>query len=206
LEDFVVRIDAPLLDVIYIFFFHQLIFSIPQLAQFMRRMEKFQGLKEARVDFDDTGVRVDTLPLLTFNKPETSGLRISCRELDWQLSSVAQVFTSFSPSIYMVEQLYIHGPRYQWKYDIGNMQWLEIFHPFTAVKNLYLSEKLAPSIAPSLKELVGGRTMEVLPALENIFLEGLEPSGASGSILEGIEKFVAARQLSDYPITVSRWD
>jgi hypothetical protein len=83
------------------------------------------------------------------------------------------------------------------------MQWLEIFHPFTAVKELYLSEKSAPYIAPALQELVGGRTMEVSPMLQNILLEGLEPSGP---IPEGIQKFVAARQLSGNPITVSIWE
>ena len=41
LADFVSRIDAPLLDSISIVFFHQLIFDIPQLAQFMRRTSMF---------------------------------------------------------------------------------------------------------------------------------------------------------------------
>jgi hypothetical protein len=34
------------------------------------------------------------------------------------------------------------------------------------------SEELVPRISPALQELVGGRTTEVLPALENILLEG----------------------------------
>jgi hypothetical protein len=39
--------------------------------------------------------------------------------------------------------------------------------------------------------------------LQNIFLEGLQPSGP---VQEGIVKFVAARQLSGHPITVSLWE
>ena len=54
-----------------------------------------------------------------------------------------------------------------------------------------------------LKELVEGRMTEVLPALENIFLEELEPSGP---VREGIEQFVATRQVLSHPVTVSRWD
>ena len=50
---------------------------------------------------------------------------------------------------------------------------------------------------------VGGRTIEVLLILENIFLEGLQ---TSGPLQEGIDKFVAARRLTDRPVTVSRWD
>jgi hypothetical protein len=34
-----------------------------------------------------------------------------------------------------------------------------------------------PRIAPALKELVEGRTTEVLSTLENIFLEGFQPLG-----------------------------
>ena len=205
LEDFVSRIDTPLLDYIYITFFHQLIFDIPQLSQFMGRSTRFQELKEAHVSFEDNGVYVETRPPGSYFRKET-GLLISCRDLDWQLSSSAQVFTSFFPSIYMVEHLYIYKPQdsqTQRQVNIDNIQWLEIFHPFAAVINLYLSEKLAPSIASALQELVGGRTREVLPVLQNIFLEGLKPSGP---IQEGIREFVSARQFSGQPITVSLWE
>ena len=44
---------------------------------------------------------------------------------------------------------------------------------------------------------------EVLPSLENIFLEGFQPSGP---LHEGIETFVAARRLAGHPVAVSRWD
>jgi hypothetical protein len=205
LEYFLARIDTPLLDYIYITFFHQLIFDIPQLAQFMGRWTRFQELKEAHVSFEDNGVYVETCPPGSYFRKET-GLLISCRDLDWQLSSSVQVFTSFFPSIYTVEHLYIYKPQdsqTQRQVDIENIQWLEIFHPFAAVENLYLSEKLAPSIAPALQELVGDRRTEVLPILQNIFLEGLKPSGP---IQEGIREFVSARQLSGRPITVSLWE
>ena len=50
--------------------------------------------------------------------------------------------------------------------------------------------------------LVEGRTTEVLLALQNIFLEGLE---SPGSVQEGIAKFVAARQVAGRPIAVFSW-
>ena len=210
LEDFVVRIDAPLLqvDTIYIIFFHQLIYDIPRLAQFMGRMTRFQEVKEAHVRFHNDSVHVcSTLPpISTFDRK--SGLEISCRTSDWQLSSVAQVFTSFFLSIYMVNRLYIYDPSsYKlWAYksnDIDDILWLEIFHPFTGVNNLYISNTFASSIARALQELVGGRTMEVLPNLQSIFLAVYKPSEP---IPEGIQNFVAARQLSGHPITVSIWE
>jgi hypothetical protein len=105
----------------------------------------------------------------------------------------------------MLEDLYIYDyPRLQqdWKDDIENGLWLEPLHPFTAVKNLYLSKHIARRIGPALQELAEGRTMEVLPALQNIFFEGLE---SSGPVQEGIAKFVAARQVACCPIAVSSW-
>jgi hypothetical protein len=106
-----------------------------------------------------------------------------------------------------VEALYIFekklsGPR--WQDDIESSQWLELFHPFTAAKALYISREFSPRVVPSLQELVGERVTEVLPALQSLFLEETPPSGTL--IQEAIEQFVAARQLSGHPITVSRWE
>jgi hypothetical protein len=71
------------------------------------------------------------------------------------------------------------------------------------VKNLHLSKEIVPRIAPALQELVGNRTTEVLPTLQNIFLEEVEPAGR---VQEDIGKFVAARQLSGHTIIVSHWE
>ena len=200
LEDLVARIDAPLLNSMGMIFFHQLIFDNPQLAQFMGRTTIFHAVNEAHVSLDDSGVCVRYSPPTWIAERYT--LKISCRELDWQLSALAQVLTSFSPSISTAEHLYMYGTPTspQWREDIENMQWLEIFEPFTAVKNLYLTKAFAPHIARTLQELVESRMPEVLPALQNIFLEGYDPSGP---IPEGIGKFVAARQLSGHSIAVS---
>ena len=131
---------------------------------------------------------------------------ISCREPDRQLSSIEQICNSSLHPLSAVEDLYIEHQYSQlvWKNDaIENTLWLELFLPFTAVKNLYLSKEFAPGIATTLQELVGGRIAVVLPRLQNIFVEGLEHSGP---IQENIGQFVAARQLSDHPIDISVWD
>jgi hypothetical protein len=205
LEDVVSRIDAPILDTTCITFY-QLIFDIPQLTQFVRRTTRFEVLNEVHVNLDYYGVKVGNLPL-TRNRDKMSGLRISASRIDmnrWHLS-LAQFFTSVFPFIYMVKHIYIYGPQYlpsEWEVDIEDIQWLEIFHPFAALKNLYLSEVLALRIGSALRKLVGGRVTEVLPTLQNIYLEGLQPSG---HIQEAIDKFIAARQLSGHPITISLW-
>jgi hypothetical protein len=92
--------------------------------------------------------------------------------------------------------------RSNWQDNIENSLWLELLQPFTAVKNLYLSEEFESRIMPSLQELVGERMAEVLPTLQNIFLEGLD---TSGPVQKAIQQCVARRQASQ-PIAVSRWD
>ena len=199
------RIDAPLLDSIWITFFHQLIFDIPQLAQFMRRTTRLQAPNEAHVDFNDYSVQIGSRPLERASE-DRSRLRFSCRDLDWQLSSLAQILTSFFPSVYMVEHLYISVPRNlpsQWQDVTENVQWLEFFHPFTGVKNLHVCEEYAQCIAPALQEIVGERVTDVLPTLEGLFLEDLPPSGP---VKEAIGQFIAARQLLGHPVAVSDWN
>jgi hypothetical protein len=133
-------------------------------------------------------------------------INTSCREPDRQLLSIEQVCNSSLPPLSTVEDLYIQHEYSQqvWKNDaIESTLWLELLLPFTVVENLYLSEEFAPGIAAALRELVGGRITEVLPWLENIFVEGLE---SSGHFEEKIERFVAARQLSGHLIAISDWD
>ena len=86
----------------------------------------------------------------------------------------------------------------QWQDDTENMQWLDIFHPFTGVKNLYVVKEISQPIAFILQELVGE---DVLPALESLFLEDLRPR-----VKEAIVPFIATRQLLGHPVTVFDWE
>ena len=207
LEDLVARIDTPQLNYLEMTLFHQLIFDTPQLAQFLSRSSPEQRGKapdEARMIFCDSRAIISLLKG-PFQKGLDSG--ISCRQLDWQLAALAQVCSSSFSHAYIstVEHLYIledeiSQPR--WQDDIENGQWLELLHPFTAVKSLLVSQEFAPRIAPALQGLVGERANEVLPALQSIYLEGLDSSGV---VPEGIGQFVTARHRSSHPIAVIPW-
>ena len=207
LEDLVALIDAPLLYKLSIAFFHQLLFDNPQLTQFISRTPKFKAHGEARVEFSNSNVTV-TLPQILYGVLK---LGVSCKQLDWQLSSVAQVCSSsFTQTLIpTVECLYVQAERVYWprpsssQDDIENSQWLELFQPFAAVTDLYISSELTHRLARALRELVGERVTEVLPALQTLFLE--EPP-LPGPVQEAIGQFVAARQLVGYPLAVSRWE
>ena len=203
LNELVAGIDAPLLDSLFITFtFNEFIFDISQLAQFMRRTTRFQALSEVHVKFDNYNVQVDFRPssLTLVEKPR---MVITSRAINWpELSNMMLVLTSLFPSIYIVEHLYMHGPRPSSPQLQDPMQWLEILRPFTAVKNFYVVKKFVQHFAPALEELVGESVIDVLPALEGLYLEEFEPPGHVG---EAIGQFVAARRLLDHPVAVSHW-
>jgi len=204
LEDLVARINVPLLNSILITLFHQLIFDIPELGHFMRRATSFQALDGVHLDFGYSSVRVGYLPPAARYFEDRTGLGISCRKFDWQLSSLVQVLTPFFPSIHIVEHLFIYEPLYlqdEWPEDIESPQWLEVFHPFTAVKSLYVCKEFAPSISLSLKELVEERVTDVLPVLNNVFLEEFKDSGP---VHDAIGLFASARQLIGRPVAISQ--
>jgi len=205
LEVILARIDAPRVDDLGITFFNQTIFDTPQLFQFISRRPTLRTPEMCHIEFEP-GVVTVIFELQTY-RDEYEGLQVEilCTVSEWQLSSLEQVFTSSLPPVSTLKDLYIVEGSWKldWQDDVENTLWLELFRSFVAVKNLYLCEKFAPRIAPVLEELAGGITTEVLPALENIFLEGFQPPGP---LHEGIEKFVAARRLTSHPLAVSRWD
>jgi hypothetical protein len=199
LEDLVTGIDTPQLDGMNITFFNQIDFDTPRLAQFINRTPKLTK-RDAHVQFYDNFARVGLPP-----GSRSLEIAILCREPDWQLSSIEQLCNSSLHPLSTVENLYIEHQYSErvWMNDaIENTLWLQLLLPFTAVKNLYLYKEFAQGITAGLQELDGDRITEVLPSLQNIFVEGLEPAGP---FQENMGQFVAARQLSDHPIAISVW-
>jgi hypothetical protein len=131
LEDLVTGIDTPQLDDMQITFFNRVDFDTPRLAQFINRTPKL-GKREATMQFDDYFAHVEL-------SPGNLEIAISCREPDWQLSSIEQVCNSSLQPLSTVEDLYTwhHYLELVWKDDaIDNTLWLQFLLPFTAVKNL----------------------------------------------------------------------
>ena len=200
LEEILSRIDAPRINKMHIAFFNQLIFDTPQLFQFITRVPTRRAPEKGRIIFNLEAVTVKFL-----SQTSDYGVlsaRILCRAPEWQLSSLEQLCASSLPPVSTLEDLSIFSNgQYppHWQVDIENTLWLDLLRPFVAVKNLYLSKEFVHHIVLALQELVGGRTTEVLPILENIFLEGFRPA----SLHQGIEKFVTARQLTGHLVNIN---
>jgi hypothetical protein len=203
LEEILARIDAPRLNQLHITFYHQIIFDTPQLFQFIGRTPTLRAPEKGHIALRFCEIIVK-FPSQTSDYDVLS-VGIPSTALEGQLSFLEQLCTSLPP-VSTLEDLYIHEYSYRRPYlrgNVGNTRWLDLLRSFVSVKSLYLSEELVLHIAPALQGLVGERTTEVLPALENILLEGFRPSGP---LHEGIEKFVAARCFTDHPVAISRWD
>ena len=205
LEVLVAHIDAPLLRRLDITFFNDILFVTPQFTQFISHTPTLKAFEEGKVRLEDGNASV-TLSSDYAKVNAWIYVGVYCGALDWQLSFLEQICTSSLPPASTLHDLYMtsEDPWPQdWKDNIDCTQWLELLRSFTAVKNIYLSRGLAPCVVPALQDLVGGRTAEVFPALQNIFVEELEESGP---VQEGLGKFVVARQVTSHPIMVSRWD
>jgi F-box-like len=204
LEEILARIDAPRLNHLGITFFNQIIFDTPQFLQFINRSPTLSALTRGRIAFNSKAIIIEFLsPTSDYGE---LNVRILCTASEWQLSSLEQVCASSLPPLSLLEDLYIfedqeYPPR--WQDDVENTLWLDLLRPFVAVKNLYISEAFVPRIAPALQELIGGRTTEVLPTLDNILLRSFRPGAPRPPLHEGVGKFVAARRLTGHPVAVS---
>jgi hypothetical protein len=208
LEDLVSQIDAPRLSYAFIKFFNQLIFDIAELPRFISRTEKLRTLNRAEAFFDGQAVGIG------FYRPETTvprnlTVRVACIPSDWQLSSLAQLCNRSLSLLSGVEQLDIRDCHSQEPHLQEMMQWVDLFHPFTAVESLRIPRELGTRIAPVLNELTEPWAADVLPALNSLIFEELEPSlseSGSGSLQQAIGGFIAARERSGHPVDVRRWD
>jgi hypothetical protein len=205
LEVLLARIDAPCLHHLYIVFFEDLDFDVPQLHRFIDRVEEFKAFDRADVAICDNLIQLRLHPnTVEVNDRARLKLQINGRELAYQLSSLTQVCSSFCliPTLDVLRFWENDDlPLSHRKDDIENPRWLELMDSFTALKNLYLTNEIAQRVCGALQELSGERATEVLPALRNLFV----PEREFSSLEPAMKLFLAARQLSGHPVVVDHW-
>jgi hypothetical protein len=212
-EVFVAGINAPRLYRLSATFFDDVDFGTPELNQFISRTPAFGTCDEARFIFD-THV---FLIRLCQSHPEPPACDRTMVEVeiftDRQLSTLAQICTFPLRPLSTIKNLYIYEVRNKWLSSweddrILNTKWLDLLPQFTAVKNLYVSEDFRPRIALALQEITRGGRAEVLPTLQNLYLEGFKVDywERFPSVEEGIELFISARQLVNHLVAIFLWD
>ena len=152
LEDLVSRVDAPQLHDLSISLFNDIHFDTPELSLFVTQTPILGAYDEAHLTFYSHQAQVE---LIYHQQPHYRMVNVSilCQVSDWQLSSLTQICNLSLHPLLTTENLYIEefllSPS-NWKDDIENSEWLDLLLPFTAVKNLYLSKKIATHLAPAL--------------------------------------------------------
>ena len=199
LEDLVARIDVPQLNGIHIYYLNQLVdFQVVQLSRFIDRSvgPKLALFKHAHVTFDSNQVSFNTYH--HENDPDTdmpyATTTISCKEIDYQISHMAQVLGHYSAALSNVVHLdlEVDSDENRQLDGLDGVEWL--LRQFSTVKTLYVTQELAGYLALALEDITAEMVAEVLPSLDLICLAGQPESS--------IEKFVGARQLSGLPVTV----
>ena len=211
LEDFIARIDAPLLDHLCILFSYSaldrvIVLDTPHLLRFISRIPKLRAPEKANIGFND-GEFLTWINFFYSTRVSHRILRLEifCIEPERQFPCLAQFYRSPLFPLHPLEYLCIGEGQFsqqRQRRHAENTRWLKLLQPFTAVKNLYLTKGFALHIAHALQDLVGEGVMEVLPTLEKVFIEQSQPSGP---VHEVIKEFVAARQLAGHPIVFSWW-
>jgi hypothetical protein len=206
MEDLVAQIDTPMLESLVATIFRREVLEVSQLAKFVRRADKLSLVDQAHVTFKRDHITLNHSQESQTIHPKFLMLNLSCPEWALQLSHLAWFCESCLPTLSSFESLLIHNPtHYTWRdvIDDPDPQWLELLHFFHAVKDLRLSKRVALHIAQTLRGLPVERVSEVLPALERVFIEGLEPFGP---VKQALSEFADTRQLSGCPVSICDWE
>jgi len=167
-EAFLPHMTIPILKRFRVQFFNQLRFSVPRLQQFMTATENLR-FSSVRFLFYHEAVAVFVTRVGT--EIEDFFLQIWCRHLDWQVSSIAQIFNVLSPLLSAVAELNLdyreHTLSSEGHNQADSTQWRELLGSFRNVKTLRLHKGLVGELSRSL-QLDGESSLDLLPELNEL--------------------------------------
>ena len=127
---------------------------------------------------------------------------VSCWHLNWQVSSVAQIFNSLGHLFPVVEHLTfehtVHSRSSEEHNEVDRTEWRKLLRPFRNVKTLWIDNGLIEQLSRSLDLEDGEPPLELLPELQELTYSG---SGNTGDVFTS---FIDARQNTDRAITLFR--
>ncbi|KAH8984731.1 hypothetical protein EDB92DRAFT_1467987 [Lactarius akahatsu] len=200
LDNLVARIDAPVLGDIEIALFSQPTMDASQLGRFVERTGIQTSLSQAEVQ---TSGHAISISFTSSGSSTPLRLQISCKQLDWQLSSMAQVCDQFSPFLFRVNNLRINMTQSSsGQNDVDGEQWLELIRAFGGATDLPVASELTTVILCALGLVEGGHaTVPVLPFLRNLHMEN--PTAMDEPSWDGLLSFITLRSRSGHPVQVN---
>jgi hypothetical protein len=197
LEALLPWMTTPLLERLGVHFFNQLSFPVPRLLQFMMTTENLR-FSSAKFVFYHGAVSV-----FVYSRVEsrliTFYIEVTCRHLDWQVSSVAQIFNVLSPFFSEVMDLTL-GYREDtlssdWHSQASPTRWRELLMSFRNVKILRVHKGLVGEVSRCLSS-DEEPPLEVLPELKELVY-------LSGSIDDkAFAPFIHHREVAGQPVNL----
>ena len=181
LEALAHRTTTPRLEKLKIEFFHQFTFSVPRLLQFMSTPEDLE-FESANFWFYDERVYVEVYPR---GKSETYALSINvdCWHLNWQVTSVAQIFNSLSQIFSAVEHLTLQrkvsNQSSEEHNEVDHTEWRKLLGSFRNVKTLYIGNGLTEQLSLWLDLEDREPLLGLLPELQELTYSGSGNTGGA---------------------------
>jgi hypothetical protein len=193
------QITTPRLENFHIFHHKQLTFSIPQLPQFIARTENYR-FDRAKFEFDSERVDVEVNPPETNMSMTAFSINVSCWHLDWQVSSVAQIFNALSQIFSAVEHLTlahkVHSRSSEEHNEVDRTEWRKLLRSFTNLKTLRIDDGPVKELSRCLRLEDEEDALELLPELQELTFSG------SGNANDAFTSFIDARRNADRPVTL----
>jgi hypothetical protein len=208
LEALLPHVTTPRLETLNVQYFNQLTFSVPRLLQFMTTVENF-SFNRVKFLFHHEAVAVFVHPTV-----ETGISRhfvdVHCGHLDWQVSSVAQIFNVLSPLFSDVVDLALdyreHTSSSESHNQVDRTQWRDLLRAFRNVKKLRVHNGLVRDLSRCL-QLDGEPPLELLPELTELVC----PAGSVND--KTFSAFIDEREVAGQPVKligetfpVGRWE
>ena len=198
IEALVHQITTPRLENFFIDFFNQLTFSVPHLVQFMNTTENLR-FDSAKFLFDGEHVHMEVYPPGEAKMKAAFIIIVFCWHLDWQVSSVAQIFDSLGHLFSVVEHLTFEHEVHSWSSEehneVDRAEWRKLLRPFKNVKTLWIDNGLVEQLSRFLDLEDEERFLELLPELQELTYIG------SGNTGDAFNSFIKTRQNADRAIT-----
>ena len=162
-----------------------------QLARFIKRTEMRTSLSHADIRMSEHAISFASLSTST-----PFQIQVSCKQLDWQLFSMAQILNRFSSFISRVQNLGIKTTELPGQNDVGGELWRELVRSFGCVTDVSVAGGHWSNILCALGPANGGNTT-VLPALRNLRVKNPMAIHRVGPSWDTVQSFIASRSLPD---------
>ena len=200
LEALVHRVTTPRLEKLNIDFYNQLTFSVPRLLQFINTTTN-PRFDFAEFWFYDERVYVEVCPAGEVKMKTALTINVDCWHLDWQVSSVAQIFNSLSHLFSGVEHLtlehWVHPLSSEEHNEVDRTEWRKLLRSFRNAKTLRIGDGLVEQVSRCLELEDGELPLELLPELQELTYS------RSGDTGDAFTSFIDARQIAGHPVTVA---